>query len=152
MPYSDDQKCDFALEEFKSLRSEIASTLKAYGDLERLAVGSCAAIYAWLAKDATSALWVAWWVPAFVAVLAAFRAYGLYHRLIELGAYVYETEKEIYQGCGEGEVKGWEHFREGHARIQNSMISRSAFAVWILLNIITVLVGVYFTFHHNGRP
>jgi hypothetical protein len=130
---------DFLCEEYKTLRAEVIVRLKDYEALERHTVVACAAIVAWIAKGENNAMKWVWLVPVLVSSLAGLRAFGMYKRLQGLGIYLKKIEDHFRLP---EDAPGWEHFRARENTLQENMISASAWALWIILNVATWTVAV----------
>ena len=135
---------EFYLEEYKALRAELASRVRDYAAMERYAVGACAAIYAWIAKDGEHVSKAVWWVPVLVSMLAGARAVGMLRRMEGYSAYMRKIEHLMGLSS---ELPGWETYRNGQRELSSRMITMSAWTLWCVLNIVTVTVAIVVLCH-----
>jgi hypothetical protein len=141
-------KSQFQLAEFKALRQEIDNRIQEVGKTLQYGVTGIAAIYAWLAKDTPETRWFALGLAgaAVVALFGALRTYFLENRILQLGFYLRNVERDL---AG----TGWETWRRSLAgrtpaidqpRETQKLISVEwiAWCALILITIVITMVGL----------
>ena len=132
----DENQREFLLKEFERLRIEIDDSVKETRTLERNAVISSGAIWAWaLVKTGTvtgASLYILLWLPVVIVSFSAFRAWALHRHLLSMGKYLAEVEKAFVLPGG----LGWE---QRFAQSTGKTKSLSATVFWVCLLFITAL-------------
>lgn len=146
---------EFRIEEYKSLRAEVAWLLKDYRALERNIAVLCGGLLSWLfaAKwphDAWRITNVAWFLPVLFAGLGSVRAVGIMRAFGIYGNYLWRIEHHFG-------VKGWQHFLSPGTHDENTTAgynsrrkirqigtAQFAFIFWAVIDLISLLVGVFF--------
>jgi hypothetical protein len=132
----------YHLEEFKSLRDEIAANNAATRETERLVALACFAIWVWVIRAKDFAFWPALVLPPVAVALGAWRAQALGVAMWEVGLYIRKLE-ETY---GHVPPLGWErHFRGQQAeKPSQHRLGRTAQAFWwtLFVTAITFSIGI----------
>jgi len=129
----------FHLEEWKSLREEVATAVRETRDAERYVLVGCFAIWMWILREHERAYVLALVLPVIAAVLGAWRVKALDEAIGYLGGYLRNLETRL----GDPD-SGWErYFRgvDGENRRAHE-VGRSARAFWIITIIGSVVVSV----------
>jgi hypothetical protein len=138
----DDSKVcpQFHLEEYKTLRAEIASDDADIRRLERLCAAGCAAVWVWLFGGIDDA----WPGLAFVPVLIVFfgwlRATILYRGMLRIAEYIRHIEAQY--ACTP--LVGWETFlnaRRNESQLTTLTMFRSSHLFWCSLAVSSVVLG-----------
>jgi len=112
----------YYLDQYKSLRSEIASLESSLTRLEIVVVGAAAAYYAWLSgRDIHGPLW---YVPVLVAILGYIRCISLYSQIGLRRRYL--RELEIRLSDNDPCLPGYEHFFSAQTKKLSEALSSSA--------------------------
>lgn len=136
---------DFHLEEWKSLREEIAANGKEMRDTERNIVIACFAIWIWIIKEKEYAYWPALLLPPVAALLGMWRCKALGNATWDIGMYLKKIETEY----GFIPNLGWEHNFRGEfgENPQQHRVGITANVFWYVLVIgsilMSVLIGIF---------
>lgn len=138
----DERQFIFLVEEYKSLKAELASLVKESRILETGAIAGTAAVYAWLAKaPSVDIVGLGWWIPVLFPVLGLFRHLALTMRIMHIAEYVQQIEDAV---CVR-KPKGWEKFlAEKRATILGRSIGVSSIIFWFMLLLVTSMIGMSF--------
>jgi hypothetical protein len=132
----DENQREFLLKEFERLRIEIDDSVKETRTLERNAVISSGAIWAWALVNSGNvkgaSLYILLWLPVIIVAFSMFRAWALHRHLWAMGEYLAEVAKAFVLPLG----LGWE---QRFAQSTDKTKSQSATVFWIILLFITAL-------------
>jgi hypothetical protein len=135
----------FHLEEYKSLRTEIAADDADIRRLERLCATGCAVVWVWLFGRPREIWSVVALVPTLIAIFGWARTSALYKGMLDIAEYVRQIEKQFAQPP----LVGWETYlhpkRQGRASSELTMM-RSSHAFWALLTGVTVVFALAYLF------
>ena len=122
---------NFALEEYKTLHTELNQHVQETLALERYAIAGIAAVFSWLASRKTGATplpeWV-WFVPILLPLAGGLRCLALYKYIGLIAEYLGRLEKEL--GPTRPADMGWEKFLEPRRRPIRGAI---AWLIWLIL-------------------
>jgi hypothetical protein len=131
---------EFHLEEWKSLREEIAANGKETRDTERNIVIACFVIWVWVLKEKDCAYWPALVLPPIAALLGMWRCNALGNATWNIGEYLKKIETE-YRFSPD---LGWEHNFRGEVgeSPQQHRLGVTATVFWSILVIGSILMSV----------
>jgi hypothetical protein len=128
---------EFHLEEYKQIRSEVASLLSRVELLLRYSLVAAASVYAWLISQSvglsdkgpclrlpSSLLSYGWWIPPAFILLAGLTAIVTYIRIRQMGGYLRNIEDAI----GISKL-GWEKY----LKTKKPLVTPATAIVWALL-------------------
>jgi len=137
----------FHLEEYKSLRAEIARWSQEIRYLERAGVIGPVILYSWLFANIANAtknpaLFVLWLAPVVCAVFLWIRVVSIKR----FGLVIAEYIKKIEATHRHPEVEGWEHFLATYRETKNTTWQRLVLTedgFWLLLTVAYALVAAW---------
>lgn len=138
MPLSNENPArSFHLEEWKSLREEIATNLREGRDTERYVIIACVAVWVWVLKERDVFYLPALAFPPALAVLGAWRSKALTGVVVHIGRYLREVEIALGSEC-----LGWEEYFHRPAHSYNAHdLGRMTAVLWAAIIISAVLIS-----------
>jgi hypothetical protein len=141
---------DFHLEEYRALRAEVLDRIKACHDLEPIAAGAAAAVYAWVGSTQTTLrpTSLILLLPILFAAFGGLRSWFLLCQITALGKYLTEIESRY---IGEDDpLIGWEKYRKTKANVGQDF----AVQFWwgFLVISLALSVAFYLTLYKGGAP
>jgi len=128
---------DFALEEYRCLRTEMMHHAEKTFEIERYTATALAVIYSWLLSrtgPAPSALWI---LPLPIPVAALLRSWALRGQIRVLASYLLQLEQRLYSSANP--KLGWEqHLLNARAKVKWGVPYRATLALWMNVALIVL--------------
>jgi hypothetical protein len=138
----EDERKQFKIEQFKSLRSEIEDRFKDTRTLEVYVLIGLVAYYAWIMTHCLPDLYVPiqWIIPIILPLLGFWRTWENMIRLGKIAEFVRKTEKDILV---DQTWLGWEHFLESRKNWRDA--PGSYWATWVVVFVGTLIIALFGT-------